>query len=491
MGIFYGFYKWKLWIGLIIFISCTVFGNLSWNWAEKTGLALFLRTPKDPLMIYADESRYSYIKIVRFNTSSSNYKFIQDTLIHSVIHKGKPLKLQQVYTKIFAAVTHRLSNNKKKLTTLTIGGGGYVVPRYLEAIWQGSCTEVVEISPAVTKAAIAAFELSADTKIKIFHMDGRAFVNRLIHQQNRGIPVKKYDIIYLDAFNDYLIPPELTTIEFSKNISRLLLPDGAYIINAIGTLEQGIFLGAMINTLEKIFPYVHILTEKAPSLEQLSSNYIFVCTMREVGLQNLNKAYISDIPIQHLSQSHLKKLKSRSQGLILTDDYAPVENLLANFVQKAKNIQSAGIFSKYGNYFLQKRKINDAVKYYYKTLQFNPNFYQAHNNLGAIFANKREFNKAIKHFSAAVLINPDLFNTHINLGNIFIQTGRFDEAEKYFFNAIRINPDAIDAHIKLGFIFLKKGYFRKADYHFSKVLRIDPENKMAKQGLRYIEYPRN
>jgi len=61
-------------------------------------------------------------------------------------------KLQYAYEQIHAAITQRFCpKSSKKISTLTIGGGGYVYPRYLEAFWPSSRIDVAEIDPGVTK----------------------------------------------------------------------------------------------------------------------------------------------------------------------------------------------------------------------------------------------------------------------------------------------------------------------------------------------------
>src|SRR5512135_3361878 len=84
---------------------------------------------------------------------------------HSQIIIDKIRDLRFFYERVYGAVTRRASIGKEKLHTLSIGGGGYVFPRYILDLWPGSVTEVVEIDPAVTKAAMQAFGLSKDTPI--------------------------------------------------------------------------------------------------------------------------------------------------------------------------------------------------------------------------------------------------------------------------------------------------------------------------------------
>ena len=49
---------------------------------------------------------------------------------------------------------------------------------------------------------------------------------------------KQYDLIFGDAFNDFSVPWHLTTREFNEKIAKMLSPDGVYMINIIDVYES-------------------------------------------------------------------------------------------------------------------------------------------------------------------------------------------------------------------------------------------------------------
>ena len=101
-----------------------------------------------------------------------------------------------------------------------LGGGGYVLPRYLERFWPKGTVDVVEIDPGVTRAAMAAFELDPKTKINTINLDARNYIEALSQEQIRGQQVRQYDFIYEDALDHYTIPWQLTTKQFNDKIYR-------------------------------------------------------------------------------------------------------------------------------------------------------------------------------------------------------------------------------------------------------------------------------
>jgi len=71
----------------------------------------------------------------------------------------------------------------------------------------------------------------SDTTIQTTWGDARQFVEK---NQN----VKKYDIVFGDAFNDFSVPWHLTTREFNDKLAKMLDDDGVYMINIIDAYES-------------------------------------------------------------------------------------------------------------------------------------------------------------------------------------------------------------------------------------------------------------
>ena len=64
----------------------------------------------------------------------------------------------------------------------------------------------------------------------------------------------------------------------------------------------------------------------------------------------------------------------------------------------------------------QKNNLQIAKNLYKETLKINPNYVDAHNNLGIIFQALGEFKKARSSYQKAIEIQPDYANAHNNLG---------------------------------------------------------------------------
>ena len=121
-----------------------------------------------------------------------------------------------------------------------------------------------------------------------------------------------------------------------------------------------------------------------------------------------------------------------------------------------------------------KSRFDEAIEYYRKALQINPNFSDALNNLGNALAARGQSDEAIENYRKAIQINPNFSEALNNLGVALAAKGRFDEAIDNYRKAIQINPNDCDALDNLGVALAAKGRFDEAIENFRKAIRINP-----------------
>jgi predicted membrane-bound spermidine synthase len=128
-----------------------------------------------------------------------------------------------------------LKGKSRKASSLFIGGGGFIFPRWIEANFPGSKRiDVAELDPAVLAAVQSELGLAKPpaTRINARIGDARNVVDDLLRESSAAGGIQ-YDFVYGDAFNDFSVPWHLTTREFAEKIDRLLSPRGVYLINVI------------------------------------------------------------------------------------------------------------------------------------------------------------------------------------------------------------------------------------------------------------------
>jgi spermidine synthase len=430
-------------IAVPLFVVVGLLGTGPWSWARDLGARIALREVRDESVLYQDESQYSHIRVYRVSESPDQRNLHLDKLLHSSIVMERPSDLQYGYERIYAGVTRRLAGGRDSLNTLTIGGGGYVFPRFLQSEWPRGRTEVVEIDPAVTRAAIAAFGLPADHGLLIRHADGRAFVERLGEAQRRGEGLTPYDFIYLDVFDDYSVPYQLTTLEFLRRIEALLAEDGAYMMNLIDVFREGRLLGAMIATLKTVFPHVVVFNEGVPAPRQpdVRNTFILVATKRPAELDGLIAGYDRRYGLSRLRSEDLADLERSRGGRSLTDDWAPVENLLAPVVKGASREIAANVLAGRAATAQRAGRSARALRNAERALTFVPDHPRAHRVLGTLRLSSGDFGRAVSHLEIVVRAQPQDAGTRNSLGVALLRNGRVDEALEQFTEAVRLDPD--------------------------------------------------
>jgi len=485
MAILYWARLLALYFWAAILIALMTAGMAPAQWAQRTGSSLALRERPNPSVLYRDETQYNYIAVVRLSDKPEKRKFIQDVLTHSIMVMDDIRDLQYDYEQIYAAVTHGMSRGKNKLSILAIGGGGCVFPRYVQEVWPGSRVDVVEIDPGVIEAATRAFGLNRDTTINLIIMDARSYVNGLSEQKRIGREVPKYDFIYGDAFKGYSVPYQLVTKEFNEKIAQILTNDGAYIANLIDVLDEGLLPGSFINTLEQTFPYVYLVTKRQESLGR--GTFVVIATRREINLENLRtEEAVKDLDLWIPTDSDIKALKEKAGGIVLTDDYAPVENLIAPVVrQRAVDSLLRDALNLAENLKLRGR-LDNSIAMYEEILKVRP-MVSAYCEIAAMQMQLGRLNEAAKAFRQAIESNKqigvevDLSGVHLDLALVLKRLNQLEESRQHFRKAIDgfreklvRNSDSAEALFRLGVAYAEVGRFNEGTKCLRRAVNIDP-----------------
>ena len=135
------------------------------------------------------------------------------------------------------------------------------------------------------------------------------------------------------------MPWHLTTIEFQRQLKSHLAPGGVVLTNIIEDFHAGgRFLGAYIETARRAFRHVLVFCTAPGGVAAGHDNFVIVATDRDdpallARLNALTPGHVTDFPGSLLTQANLAALADRCKRRVLTDDNAPVENLLAPIVQ--------------------------------------------------------------------------------------------------------------------------------------------------------------
>lgn len=122
---------------------------------------------------------------------------------------------------------------------------------------------------------------------------------------------------------------------------------------------------------------------------------------------------------------------------------------------------------------------DEAIAHYRAALKIAPDYYPAHNNLGALYLTGKEFKSAEAQFQEAIQLDPKEGQAYFNLGNLFLLTGRYSESEAALAAGLQRRPDSAFAHFVEGCLFERTGRFGEAESNLREALQLDPSMSQA------------
>ncbi len=218
------------------------------------------------------------------------------------------------YSRYYHLIGHFKPDLQK---TLIIGGAGYSFPKEYLRTYPQATIDVVEIDPGMTQIAREHFRLTDDPRMRIFHEDGRMFINRAAAGQ--------YDAILMDAFGSlFTVPTHLTTVEAVRHFHRILKDDGVIVFNlgAAITGPGSHFLHAELATYRAVFPTVLLFKVNSDYPDEKLQNLIIVASRSDESPKREETAGARAASLW----SHLYTPGAPENAAILTDDLAPVEH---------------------------------------------------------------------------------------------------------------------------------------------------------------------
>ena len=140
---------------------------------------------------------------------------------------------------------------------LFLGGGAYTLPRRMAEDDPSARITVVELDPAVTRAAYRWFGVRPEHGIRTLNGDARAVA--------ASLPAGAWDRVVVDVYGGgEQVPHHLVTVEALELFGRLLRPGGVVVLNVIGVAagEGECRFWSVVRTLEASFAavrlYVHV-----------------------------------------------------------------------------------------------------------------------------------------------------------------------------------------------------------------------------------------
>lgn len=322
----------KALLGLIIIAGMA--GDASYtHWIRETGFH-----EGTPITI---ETSYSSMRVAKGREGGRPMLLLltDPGSCQSGMYESDPNELAFAYTR-FYALGAGLNPQAKRI--LMLGGGGYSVPKWLLSGRSGLASsdfalDVVELDPGMTRVAQQYFHAPLDDpRMRVFHEDARAFVNRAAKAAPEGA-YGEYDLIFADIFNSwYTVPFHVGTEEAARNIHRLLSRDGVYIMNIITAIngDNGRLLRSIRNAFAAVFGDVHIFPVQAKYNGTMVQNVMLLAFREPRPLPDPLKESVPPRLAELLANRWTAPFPAPEDDVPpLRDGFAPVERYTLGFVR--------------------------------------------------------------------------------------------------------------------------------------------------------------
>lgn len=277
-------------------------------------------------LLYEGESVYNYLQV----KEEKNQILLSTNVLFGVqsiyVKDGGLTGMYYDYAQIAPVMANVMNKEKTDILILGMGTGTYA--KQCQKYFEGVNIEGVEIDAEISELAIKYFELPENIPVTTY--DGRAFLNA---SEN------KYDVIFVDAYQDITIPFQMSTKEFFALVKEHLNEDGVLLVNMnMHSEEEGNINDYLSDTISTVFSEIYTM-----DVPRSINRVLFASNnkdMLEVMNQNINQIE-KEIILLEPKEEKMKKQElydvlnftvKRMQPYIkgnylLTDDKAPVEML--------------------------------------------------------------------------------------------------------------------------------------------------------------------
>ena len=136
-----------------------------------------------------------------------------------------------------------------------------------------------------------------------------------------------------------------------------------------------------------------------------------------------------------------------------------------------------------GNELFHQNMLDEAVAFYRRALELQPDFVRGYNNLGMALRRQGKFEEAIDQYRTAIRIKPGYGFGFVNLGVALKQLGRLDDAIQAYHRAIEINPNDPDGYNNLCAAYRRKGMFEHAVDQYKRAIDLNPDQNLFYSNL--------
>ena len=281
------------------------------------------------------QTAYYCLSVIEDPELESGRTLLLDDLRHSYVDLDDPTLLEFWYIRRIVDAIETNAGGEDDVSAdpidaVYLGGGAFTVPRYIREVRPGSDQTILEIDGDLVDVVENQIDFDrgapgSPDAVEIVVGDGRLSL--------ADISSDSADVVVGDAFGSRAVPFHLATEEFLTDVDRVVRPEGVYVANIIDGSRQD-FLRAETATIAAVFDHVALF--RGPGIVQgRNGNSVVVASQSPLDVESLSRRLAADVDPSTPSDDvgdllTGDRLTTYLEGAtVLTDDFAPVDQLIA------------------------------------------------------------------------------------------------------------------------------------------------------------------
>ena len=171
--------------------------------------------------------------------------------------------------------------------------------------------------------------------------------------------------------------------------------------------------------------------------------------------------------------------------------------------EKAVEIEEEGeIYYNIGVCYYEENNLDDAIKYYEKSIELLPDFVSSYINLAVCYSRKFRIEEGMKYAKKAIEINPHMYEPYATLGSCYRELGQYEDAVENYKKCLELDDENYEAlygiFMSLFTLSNKENsdkvdkYKKEAEFYSEKFFRIHGDKflgtKKEKKDRTYVGY---
>ncbi len=235
-------------IGLGAYIRLLRISTITGTMIVAIALALFTLAQHSPCEA---ETIYHCVRVEFDPERPTAELLVLDRQFNSEVEQTNPRYLNFPYTQWIGGAIAAIGSPGTPINAVFVGGGGFTLPRWLEATRPGSHANVLEVDGKLVEFDRKRFGLRTSPDLRATVGDARVTIRRE--------PSGSADVVVGDAFSGLTVPWQMMTTEWLHEVQRVLRPHGLYALNIVD-LPPLKLLRAETATLLAAFTNVRMIT---------------------------------------------------------------------------------------------------------------------------------------------------------------------------------------------------------------------------------------